>query len=64
MESLCLKDYGVSNLETREMKTIDGGKSLNRLVRAVRRYGGMLLQAAGVYDAIDEFSAGFAEGNC
>lgn len=35
MEQLCLQHYGVSQMETREMKTVDGGVPWWKVFRAV-----------------------------
>ena len=61
-----VQHYGVQELNARELQTIDGGRlgGLRKLWKLAKKYGGKLLAAAGVYDAIDEFSAGFSEGNC
>ena len=32
MTNLCLENYGISNLETLEMKTIDGGVMIGRVI--------------------------------
>ena len=44
-------------LSEEELINISGG-NLGRLIK----YGRRLLEAAGVYDAIEEFSEGFSEG--
>lgn len=35
MNTLCLENYGVSQMETREMKAVDGGAPWWRVLKAV-----------------------------
>lgn len=51
MEQLCLQHYGVSQMETREMKTVDGGWW--QIGVAVLLY---------VLSEWDDISAGFSDG--
>ena len=63
---MSLENYGVAEMTTREMETINGGRlrGLKKLYDLTKKYGGKLLAAAGVYDAIDEFVAGWNEVEC
>lgn len=47
----------LKHLSQQELMEISGGR-LGKLVK----YGRRLLEWAGVYDAIDEFSEGFSDG--
>ena len=49
MNTLCLENYGVSQMETRELKTTDGGVLPWYVYVAI---------ASMIYDAIKGFSAG------
>lgn len=63
-----LQSFGVKPLTHEQEISINGGfiriGGLRRLWKAGKKYGGKLLEWAGVYDAIDEFSAGFSEAEC
>ena len=56
-----LQNFGVQELNTVELIKIDGGKIP---WRKLKKWGGKLMEWAGVYDAIDDFTEGFAEANC
>lgn len=66
-----LQNFGVQELNNFELENTNGGffgfgklKALKKLWKVVKKYGGKALDAAGVYDAINDFSEGFSEGNC
>ena len=62
-----LQNFGVQPLTLEQEILVNGGSrisGLRKLWKYGKKYGGKLLEWAGVYDAIDEFSAGFSEGNC
>jgi hypothetical protein len=59
MNTLCLEKYGVSQMETKEMKTVDGGKRIETL----KWIGKWLLNAIGAADALEDLRDGFNEGN-
>jgi lactobin A/cerein 7B family class IIb bacteriocin len=48
MNALCLENYGVSKMETREMKTTDGG------IAPILVFGLMVAAGALVYDLYKE----------
>jgi len=54
-----LQNLGVQEMNAMEMVSVDGGGRL----RTLMKWGRYLLDAAGVYDAIDEFQSGFSEGS-
>lgn len=62
-----LENFGVFELKTQEMIFIEGGGKiggLKKLWQGVKKYGGAILEAAGVYDAISEFKEGYNEESC
>ena len=66
MKNLEVQNYGVVTMSTWEMRTTSGGKlkGLKKLYDLAKKHGGKLLAAAGVYDAVDEFVAGWNEVKC
>jgi|TARA_B110000091_G_C13730302_1_gene438741 lactobin A/cerein 7B family class IIb bacteriocin len=56
-----LQKFGVQEMNAQELIEIDGGRIPWRLFK---KWGKKIIAWSGVYDAIDDFSAGFAEGNC
>lgn len=58
-----LDSFGVQELSALERVQVDGGR-FKKLWKLTKKYGGWALDAAGVYDAVDDFSEGFSEGNC
>ena len=54
-----ITEFGVQELNQEEMKAIQGGW-IGPLLRLLRR----LLPIVVIYDAVNEFKAGFQEGNC
>lgn len=62
-----IRSFGVHPLTQEQEIIINGGsriRVLRKLSKYGKKYGRKLLELAGIYDAIDEFSAGFSEGNC
>ena len=55
-----LENFGFQELSAKEIRETDGGRIP---WRKLKKWGGKLMEWAGVYDAIDEFTTGFAEGN-
>ena len=54
-----LEKFGVQELDAVEVQSIEGGKiPWKRLIK----WGNWLMNAAGVYDAIEDFNSGWADG--
>jgi hypothetical protein len=53
-----LENFGVQELNAREIKETDGGLMLGRF-----KIFKKALEWIGVFDAIDDFTSGFSEGN-
>lgn len=60
MNTLCLENYGVSQMETREMKTTEGGGGKFKLFKEAAK---ALWSAIIATDIANEFRDGFNEGN-
>jgi len=55
-----LENYGVQELNAREVVSVEGGLKIP--VKKIVKFGRWFMEVTGIYDAIEDFQAGWQEG--